>query len=73
LAELAKKIDDKELQEDLLSRAIEQIKQTEDRNQRSVLAIWLTEKAEILMKLGRGNDAKACIAESERVIKQNLF
>jgi len=72
LSELADKIDEQEVREDLLSRAIIEIKQTNDRNQKGVMAIWLTEQAEALMKLNRQNDAKTCIAESERVIKENL-
>ena len=72
LAELADKIDQQDVREDLLARAIEQIKQTTDRNQIGVMAIWLTERAEALIKLERQDDAKACIAESERLINQNL-
>lgn len=72
LAELADKIDEQEVREDLLDRAIAEIKNTTDKNQKALLAIWLTEKAEALMKLGRQNDAKKCIAESELMIKQNL-
>lgn len=72
LSELADKIDDQEVREDLLARAINQIKQTEDRNQKGVLAIWLADQAEALIKLGRKNEAKASIAESERLIKANL-
>lgn len=72
LSELADKIDEQEVREDLLSRAITEIRQTNDRNQKGVMAIWLTEQAEALMKLNRQNDAKACVAESEKVIKENL-
>ena len=72
LAELADKIDEQDVREDLLKRAIEEIKDTKDRNQKSLIAIWLTEQAEALLKLGRQDDAKVCIAESERIIKQNL-
>ena len=72
LAELADKIDEQDVREDLLNRAIEEIKDTKDRNQKSLIAIWLTEKAEALMKLGRQDDARGCIAESERIIKENL-
>lgn len=72
LSELADKIDDQEVREDLLARAIAQIKQTEDRNQKGLLAIWLAYQAEALIKLGRQNEAKVSIAESERLIKANL-
>ena len=72
LAELAGQINDQEVREDLLRRAIEQIKDTDDRKQKGLLAIWLTELAETLFKQDRQNDAKACIAESERLIKENL-
>jgi len=72
LAELADKIDEQDVREDLLNRAIEEIKDTKDRNQKSLIAIWLTEKAEALMKLNRQDDARVCIAESERIIKENL-
>ena len=72
LSELADKIDEQEVREDLLKRAIEEVKDTKDRNQKSLIAIWLTEQAEALLKLGRQDDAKVCIAESERIIKENL-
>ena len=72
LAELADKIDEQDVREDLLNRAIEEIKDTKDRNQKSLIAIWFTEQAEALLKLGRQDDAKVCIAESERIIKENL-
>ena len=72
LAELADKIDEQDVREDLLKRAIEEIKDTKDRNQKSLIAIWLTEQAEALLKLGRQDDAKVCVAESERIIKENL-
>ncbi|MFW5442765.1 MAG: hypothetical protein ACKE51_00460 [Methylococcaceae bacterium] len=72
LAGLAEKIDEQEVQEDLLRRAIAQIKDSDDRNKKGLEAIWLTELAEILIKQGRQNDAKQCINESERVIRENL-
>ena len=72
LAELADKIDEQDVREDLLNRAIEEIKDTKDRNQKSLIAIWLTEQAEALMKLDRQEDARVCIGESERIIKENL-
>jgi len=72
LAALADKINEQDVREDLLKRAVEEIKDTEDRIQKSLMAIWLTEQAEALMKLGRQDDAKVCIAESERIIKENL-
>jgi len=72
LSELANKIDEQEVRDDLLNRAIEEIKNTEDRNQKGLIAIWLAERAEALIKLGRQTDAKSCIAESEKMIKQNL-
>ncbi len=72
LSELANKIDEQEVREDLLKRAIEELKGATDRNQIGVLAIWLAEQAESLIKVGRQDDAKKCIAESQRLIKQNL-
>jgi len=72
LAELANKIDEQEVREDLLKRAIEGLKGATERNQIGVLAIWLAEQAEALIILGRQDDAKNCIAESEKLIKQNL-
>ena len=72
LSELANKIDEQEVRDDLLNRAIEEIKNTEDRNQKGLIAIWLAERAEALIKLGRQTDAKSCIVESEKMIKQNL-
>jgi len=72
LSVLANKIEEQEVRENLLDRAIQQIKETEDRNQKAVLAIWLTEQAEALIKLDRQDEAKNCIAESERFIKENL-
>lgn len=72
LAELAGKIDEPEVKEDLLRRAIAEIYDSEDRNQKGLHAIWLTELAEVLIKQGRQNDAKECIDESKRIIKENL-
>jgi len=72
LSELANKIDEQEVRDDLLNRAIEEIKQTKDRKQKGLIAIWLSERAEALIKLGRQEDAKKCIHESEKIIKQNL-
>jgi len=72
LSELADKINDQEVREDLLNRAITEVKPTNDRNQKGIKAIWLTEQAEALMKLNRQDDANACIAESKRIIKENL-
>lgn len=72
LSELANKIDEQEVRDDLLNRAIEEIRDTVDRNQKGLIAIWLTERAEALIRLGRQDDAKNCIAESEIIIKQNL-
>jgi len=72
LSELANKIDEQEVRDDLLNRAIEEIRDTVDRNQKGLIAIWLTERAEALIRLGRQDDAKNCIAESETIIKQNL-
>lgn len=72
LAELANSIEQQDVREDLLRRAIEQLKDTEDRNKKGLVAIWLAELAESLIKQGRQDDARQCINESEKMIKQNL-
>lgn len=72
LAELANKIDEQEVRDDLLDRAIGELNGSTDRNKKGLVAIWLTERAEAMIKLGRQDDAKQYIAESEKIIKQNL-
>ncbi len=72
LAELAGKINDLDVREDLLRRAINEIKGSQDRNIKSLAASWLTELAEVLMKQNRQDDARACISESKRIITDNL-
>ena len=72
LATLADKINDQEVKEDLLRRAIEQIKDSDDRNKKGLEAIWLTELAEALIRQGRQDDAKECIDGSKRIIRENL-
>ncbi len=72
LAELAGKINDHEVQEDLLRRAITAIGETADRNQKGLIAIWYAELAEILIMQSRNDEAKECIAQSEKIIKENL-
>jgi len=72
LSDLADKINEQDVREDLLQRAIDQIKGATDRNRKGLIAIWLAERAEALIKLGRQDDAKGCISESERIIKENL-
>jgi len=72
LSDLADKINEQDVREDLLQRAIDQIQGATDRNQKGLIAIWLAERAEALIKLGRQDDAKGCISESEQIIKENL-
>ena len=73
LAELADKINDQEVRGDFLRRAIVEVEDSDDRVRKGLAAIWLTEQAEALIKLNRQNDAKECIAKSERIIKENLI
>ncbi len=72
LAELADKINDQEVREDLLRRAIDEVNKSEDRNKKGLAAIWLAELAESLIKQNRQDDAMKCIKESEQIIKENL-
>ena len=72
LAVLADKINDQLVREELLCEAIDQIKDSNDRNKKSLIASWLTELADSLIKQNRQNEARECINESERLINENL-
>ncbi len=72
LADLANAIDDQEVRAELLQRAIDSMEGQEDRNSKGVMAIWYSELAEALIKLGQQDEAKICIRASEKIISENL-
>jgi tetratricopeptide (TPR) repeat protein len=72
LAQLAGAIDDQEVKEILLSQAIEQLVAQADLGLQSLVALWLTELAEVLFKLNRPVEAMDCLEQCEDLIAESL-
>jgi tetratricopeptide (TPR) repeat protein len=73
LACLAVAIGDLETAETLLAYALEAlIAAAVSLENRRDIAVWLTERADILFGLGRFQEARDCLADCQRRIQQNL-
>lgn len=72
LSVLANAIDDQQVREDLLRRAISKIDDLDGRDANGLAAIWLAELAEALILQDKQDEAQQCIDESKRIIEENL-